>query len=80
MSDTDKLVEMSTEELDTVAGGAFVITDASNFNFSDSQTNFLSIGADGGIISLNTQETKLSKQELKQIQATGDLPALPDIF
>lgn len=80
MTEPNKMVEMTSEELDTVAGGAFNIVDASNFNFSDSQTSIVSIGADGGILSINQQETKVSKQELQQIQATGELPGIPDIF
>lgn len=80
MTEHNKIVEMTSEELDTVAGGAFNIVDAFNFNFSDSQTSIVSIGADGGILSINQQETKVSKQELQQIQATGELPGIPDIF
>jgi hypothetical protein len=35
MSDNIKPVELSAEELDTLAGGAFSFVDAHNFNFSD---------------------------------------------
>jgi hypothetical protein len=80
MSENNHLVEMSVEELDEVAGGAFNIVDASNFNFLDSQTNIVRIGADGEILSISQQETKISKQELQQIQATGELSEIPDIF
>jgi hypothetical protein len=78
MSEPNELVEMSAEELDSVAGGAFLATKASNFNFSDSQLNLVNIGADGGIMAINQQETKVSKQELLQVQATGEAPS--DIF
>ena len=80
MSEINKPMEMSSEELDTVAGGAFAATVAENFNFSDEQVNVTALGADGGITNLNAQKTDLSKQQLQQVQATGSLPSIPDIF
>lgn len=80
MSD-NKPMELSTEELDNVAGGAASVVDASNFNFLDEQAGVVIIGANGGITSLTTQKTAVSKQELQEIKFTGEgLPGLPDGF
>ena len=80
MSEINKPMEMSSEELDTVAGGAFAATVAENLNFSDEQVNVTALGANGGITNLTAQDTDLSKQKLNQVQATGELPGIPDIF
>ena len=80
MSKINKPMELSVEELDTVAGGALNIVDASNFNFSDTQAVLTNVGADGGISNAAVQQTEVSKQELQQVQATGELPGLPNIF
>ncbi|MBE8998148.1 MULTISPECIES: CTB family bacteriocin [unclassified Nostoc] len=72
MSDNIKPVELSSEELDNVAGGAFSFVDAHNFNFSDKQSSAVIIGADGGIASFNSQETTISKQDLHEIKFTGE--------
>jgi hypothetical protein len=77
MSENNKPVEMSAAELDEVAGGAFNIVDASNLNFSDEQVSVTALGANGGITNATAQKTKLSEQDLVQVQATGDFPGFP---
>ncbi|MFN6488021.1 MULTISPECIES: CTB family bacteriocin [unclassified Nostoc] len=72
MSDNIEPVELSAEELDNFAGGAFSLVDAHNFNFSDKQTSAVIIGADGGIASFNSQETTISQQDLYEIKFTGE--------
>ncbi|MBD2509776.1 MULTISPECIES: CTB family bacteriocin [unclassified Nostoc] len=72
MPDDIKPVELSAEELDNVAGGAFSFVDAHNFNFSDKQSSAVIIGADGGIASFNSQETTISQQDLHEIKFTGE--------
>ncbi|MBE8988517.1 CTB family bacteriocin [Nostoc sp. LEGE 12450] len=74
MSDNIKPVELSAEELDNVAGGAFSFVDAHNFNAIDQQAGATVIGANGGINSLNTQQTAVSEQDLFEIKATGFFP------
>ncbi|MBC1223671.1 hypothetical protein GNF10_26245 [Nostoc sp. UCD121] len=74
MSDNIKPVELSAEELDNVAGGAFSFVDAHNFNAIDQQAGATVIGANGGISSLNTQQTAVSEQDLFEIKATGFFP------
>ncbi len=82
MSDNIKPVELSSEELDNVAGGAFSLVEAHNFNFSDKQSGAVIIGADGGIASFTAQETVVSKQDLFEIKTTGEeLPSgIPNNF
>ncbi|MEH2307442.1 CTB family bacteriocin [Nostoc sp.] len=71
MSDNIKPVELSAEELDNVAGGAFSFVDADNYNAIDQQAGATVLGANGGISSLNTQQTAISHQSLHEIKATG---------
>ncbi len=78
MSDNIKPVELSSEELDNVAGGAFSNVDASNLNAIDAQAGATVLGADGGIGSFTTQETAVSEQHLFEIKATGVFPGTPD--
>ncbi|MEH1866716.1 MAG: CTB family bacteriocin [Nostoc sp.] len=75
MSDNIKPVELSAEELDNVAGGAFSLVDAHNFNAIDQQAGATVLGANGGISSLNTQQTAVSEQNLFEIKATGFFPS-----
>jgi hypothetical protein len=77
MSD-NKPMELSTEELDNVAGGAASLVIGSNLNAIDEQVGATNVGADGGITSLTAQKTAVSQQELKEIKFTGnDLPGIP---
>ncbi|BAY99511.1 hypothetical protein NIES37_34940 [Tolypothrix tenuis PCC 7101] len=81
MSDNIKPVELSAEELDIVAGGAAIATNAENRNFSDEQASAIIIGANGGIASFTTQKTAVSEQKLQDIRFTGDdLPGIPGGF
>ncbi|MEH1866721.1 MAG: CTB family bacteriocin [Nostoc sp.] len=75
MSDNIKPVELSAEELDNVAGGAFSFTIADNYNAIDQQAGATVIGANGGISSSNTQQTAVSHQSLQEIKATGFFPS-----
>ncbi|BAY30898.1 hypothetical protein NIES2107_27460 [Nostoc carneum NIES-2107] len=78
MSD-NKPMELSTEELDNVAGGAASEVFGSNFNFSDQQIGSTVIGANGGISSQTAQQTTVSAQQLKEIKFTGEtLPGIPE--
>ncbi|BAZ76566.1 hypothetical protein NIES50_51660 [Aulosira laxa NIES-50] len=80
MSD-NKPMELSAEELDNVAGGAFIATDASNLNAVDEQASATLLGAGGGISSLSSQKTAVSEQKLQDIRFTGEnLPGLPGGF
>jgi hypothetical protein len=79
MSEINKPVEMTTDELDNVAGGAVNALDALNVNAKDAQFTLTDVGAKGGITNVNAQETEKSVQSLEQFQATGT-PAIPDIF
>ncbi|WP_392482300.1 CTB family bacteriocin [Nostoc sp. C110] len=74
MSDNIQPVELSAEELDNVAGGAFSFVDADNYNAIDQQAGATVIGANGGISSLNTQQTAVSHQSLHEVKATGLFP------
>ncbi|QLE48069.1 hypothetical protein FD724_07980 [Nostoc sp. C057] len=74
MSDNIKPVELSAEELDNVAGGAFSFVDADNYNAIDQQAGATVLGANGGISSLNTQQTAVSHQSLHEVKATGLFP------
>ncbi|QLE48072.1 hypothetical protein FD724_07995 [Nostoc sp. C057] len=75
MSDNIQPIELSAEELDNVAGGAFSFVDADNYNALDQQAGATVIGANGGISSLNTQQTAVSHQSLHEIKATGLFPS-----
>ncbi|QHG15535.1 CTB family bacteriocin [Nostoc sp. ATCC 53789] len=75
MSDNIQPIELSAEELDNVAGGAFSFVDADNYNAIDQQAGATVIGANGGISSLNTQQTAVSHQSLHEIKATGLFPS-----
>ncbi|QHG15533.1 CTB family bacteriocin [Nostoc sp. ATCC 53789] len=75
MSDNIQPIELSAEELDNVAGGAFSFVDADNYNAIDQQAGATVIGANGGISSLNTQQTAVSHQSLHEIKATGFFPS-----
>ncbi|MBD2509771.1 MULTISPECIES: CTB family bacteriocin [unclassified Nostoc] len=75
MSDNIQPIELSSEELDNVAGGAFSFVDADNYNAIDQQAGATVIGANGGISSLNTQQTAVSHQSLHEIKATGFFPS-----
>jgi hypothetical protein len=79
MSEINKPVEMTLDELDSVAGGAVNALVADNINEKDAQFTLTSLGAKGGITNVNAQETEKSVQSLDQFQATGDL-GVPDIF
>ncbi|MBD2509772.1 hypothetical protein H6G91_21150 [Nostoc muscorum FACHB-395] len=74
MSDNIQSIELSAEELDNVAGGAFSFVDADNYNAIDQQAGATVLGANGGISSLNTQQTAVSHQSLHEIKATGFFP------
>ncbi|MEH2202178.1 CTB family bacteriocin [Nostoc sp.] len=73
MSDNIKPVELSAEELDNVAGGAFSFVDADNFNALDQQVGQTVVGPHGGIGSSTAQQTAISHQSLHEIKATGFL-------
>ncbi|MEH2075103.1 MAG: CTB family bacteriocin [Nostoc sp.] len=73
MSDNIKPVELSAEELDNVAGGAFSFVDADNFNALDQQVGQTVVGPHGGIGSSTAQQTAISHQSLYEIKATGFL-------
>ncbi|MBD2524584.1 CTB family bacteriocin [Nostoc sp. FACHB-133] len=75
MSDNIQPIELSAEELDNVAGGAFSFVDADNYNAIDQQAGATVLGANGGISSLNTQQTAVSHQSLHEIKATGFFPS-----
>ncbi|WP_194248892.1 CTB family bacteriocin, partial [Nostoc sp. UIC 10630] len=51
MSDNIQPIELSSEELDNVAGGAFSFVDADNYNAIDQQAGATVLGANGGISS-----------------------------
>jgi hypothetical protein len=74
MSDNIKPVELSAEELDTLAGGAFSDVNAHNLNAIDAQSGATVLGANGGIASFTTQETAVSKQDLYEVKFTGAIP------
>ncbi|MBN3907040.1 MAG: hypothetical protein HWQ35_10905 [Nostoc sp. NMS1] len=80
MSDNIKPVELSAEELDNVAGGAFKFVNADNDNKLDTQESATILGAKGGITSLNAQETVESHQRLHEITATGFFPPKGDSY
>ncbi|MBE8988521.1 CTB family bacteriocin [Nostoc sp. LEGE 12450] len=75
MSDNIQPIELSSEELDNVAGGAFSFVDADNYNAIDQQAGATVIGANGGISSFNTQQTAVSHQSLHEIKATDLFPS-----
>jgi hypothetical protein len=74
MSDNIKPVELSAEELDNVAGGAFSFVDADNDNRLDQQISETVLGPHGGIGSSTAQQTTTSHQSLHEIKATGFFP------
>ena len=74
MSDNIKPVELSAEELDNVAGGAFSFVDADNDNRSDQQISETVLGPHGGIGSSTAQQTTISHQSLYEVKATGFFP------
>ncbi|MEH2443021.1 CTB family bacteriocin [Nostoc sp.] len=73
MSDNIKPVELSAEELDNVAGGAFSFVIADNYNALDQQAGGTVVGPNGGITSSTVQQTAISHQSLQEIKATGFL-------
>ncbi|MFN6465815.1 MAG: CTB family bacteriocin [Nostoc sp. DedVER02] len=73
MSDNIKPVELSAEELDNVAGGAFSFVIADNYNALDQQAGQTVVGPNGGITSSTVQQTAISHQSLEEIKATGFL-------
>jgi hypothetical protein len=75
MSDNIKPVELSAEELDNVAGGAFSFVLADNDNRLDQQTGGTVLGPNGGIGSVTAQQTAVSHQSLQEIKATGFFPS-----
>ncbi|MEH2075836.1 MAG: CTB family bacteriocin [Nostoc sp.] len=75
MSDNIKPVELSAEELDNVAGGAFSFVIADNENKLDQQTGGTVLGPNGGIGSVTAQQTVVSHQSLQEIKATGFFPS-----
>ncbi|MEH2093341.1 CTB family bacteriocin [Nostoc sp.] len=75
MSDNIKPVELSAEELDNVAGGAFSFVIADNENKLDQQTGGTVLGPNGGIGSVTAQQTAISHQSLQEIKATGFFPS-----
>jgi hypothetical protein len=74
MSDNIKPVELSAEELDNFAGGAFSFVDADNDNRLDQQISETVLGPHGGIGSSTAQQTTTSHQSLYEIKATGFFP------
>ncbi|MEJ6484971.1 CTB family bacteriocin [Nostoc punctiforme UO1] len=74
MSDNIQPIELSAEELDNVAGGAFSFVDADNDNKLDQQISETVIGPHGGIGSSTAQQTTTSHQSLHEIKATGFFP------
>jgi hypothetical protein len=74
MSDNIKPVELSAEELDNVAGGAFSFVDADNDNRLDQQVGETVLGPNGGIGSSTAQQTTISHQSLHEVKATGFFP------
>ncbi|AVH62268.1 CTB family bacteriocin [Nostoc sp. 'Peltigera membranacea cyanobiont' N6] len=75
MSDNIKPVELSAEELDNVAGGAFSFVIADNYNALDQQAGGTVLGPNGGIGSSTVQQTAISHQSLQEIKATGFFPS-----
>ncbi|AVH62266.1 MULTISPECIES: CTB family bacteriocin [unclassified Nostoc] len=75
MSDNIKPVELSAEELDNVAGGAFSFVIADNYNALDQQAGGTVLGPNGGIGSSTVQQTTVSHQSLQEIKATGFFPS-----
>jgi hypothetical protein len=82
MSENNKPMELSTDELDTVAGGAALsVVDADNLNADSFNFGQTSIGANGGINSTVIQKDSLSQQQLKEIKvADVTLPGVPEGF
>ncbi|ACC80476.1 CTB family bacteriocin [Nostoc punctiforme] len=74
MSDNIQPIELSAEELDNVAGGAFSFVDADNDNKLDQQISETVIGPHGGIGSSTAQQTATSHQSLYEVKATGFFP------
>jgi hypothetical protein len=74
MSDNIQPIELSAEELDNVAGGAFSFVDADNDNRLDQQISETVLGPHGGIGSSTAQQTTTSHQSLHEIKATGFFP------
>jgi hypothetical protein len=74
MSDNIQPIELSAEELDNVAGGAFSFVDADNDNRLDQQIGETVLGPHGGIGSSTAQQTTVSHQSLHEIKATGFFP------
>ena len=67
----NELLELSSQELDSIAGGAASETEANNQNFSDAQFTFTVLPKDGGIINITKQETFFSEQDLKEFKDSG---------
>ena len=76
----NKPMELSAEDLDNIAGGAFGLDNISNLNTLDTQASLVNVGADGGIQSAQVQKTTESKQTLQEIKATGEFSVVPANF
>ncbi|MEJ6484969.1 CTB family bacteriocin [Nostoc punctiforme UO1] len=74
MSNNIQPIELSAEELDNVAGGAFSFVDADNDNRLDQQISETVLGPHGGIGSSTAQQTTTSHQSLYEVKATGFFP------
>jgi hypothetical protein len=69
--------ELSNQELDVVAGGAFSLDKIETDFLKDSQVSATVVGGDGSIATFNAQDTQSLEAEVFSIKATGDLPGLP---
>jgi hypothetical protein len=71
--------ELSNQELDNVAGGAFSVDAISSDFLKDQQVSATVVGGDGSIATFNAQDTQSLEADVFSIKATGDLPTLPTV-
>lgn len=64
------MLELSSQELDSVAGGATTDVFGRTINAEDSQLGFVEIPREGGIKSVTFQQTFFSEQELREFKET----------
>jgi hypothetical protein len=66
-------LELSNQELDSIAGGAVSDTAANTQAASDSQFSFARVNSDGSIVLFNAQESIFSENELAELNSTNSL-------
>jgi hypothetical protein len=65
----DEALELSNQELDSVAGGATSDVFGRTINAETDQLGFVIIPKEGGIISVTSQQVFFSEQELNEFKA-----------